>query len=993
MTLVVGLLLSLSSPSPVRAVSLFGEASSNLKRLPLLKRVLYLVQENYVDPKRIDAGVMFVSALKRLQAQIPEVRVLSPDSSSVILMVNRQRLRLSKDIISLYSLTPALSKSLLFVKQHMITPISDEDLQYLCIQGVLETLDPHSIFLNRELWQEAQIDTKGSFGGVGVVIGIRDGKLTIITAMEGSPGAAAGLQANDVIQKIDDVSTINMNTFEAANLMRGKPGDEVVLTFMRQGFVEPRTVKVVRAIIKTTSAEFHRLKDNIQYIRLRNFQSNTTADVRRFLEETAKSGLPSKGVIIDLRNNPGGLYKEAIGLADLFVSKGSIVSTVARGNKEKRRERANVKETFVDIPLVILVNSGSASASEIVAGAIKYLDRGVVVGSRTFGKGSVNILYELPGETALKLTVEKYLTSNDSSIQSIGIAPDIRLNPARVDDERVSLFTSSLHRGEKDLDGHFEFDGDRFAQEMPSTYSVRYLAGKDNGQASFFDKKKEPLKDPEIAFAWKMLKRTRYNSRKKMLKELRAIVKQETTLQAKRIAVALGQRGIQWAHTLPKEPQRGCAPPFVRAEVSAADKTVRAGKKAQLTLHVDNRGDCALTNFWALSQSDDFFLNRREFLFGKIAPKDKKSFSVEFRLPEYTPDRLSRVAFRFFEDEKEYPLEKHHNFAISGIDQPKFSYLYRINDNDIAESHRSDGLVQRGENIQFRVFVKNSGAGTSKENIVTLKNLSGSGISLNKGREPLGELGPGQTKEVIFDFDVRDYYKRDEIEVELTVFDSQFAQFVNKKLQIPVHPPALQEAAVANPQWLRTQPDKSVDVYSGLSLDSPRVGRIAANSAVRVAKEWGDFYLVNIDESTEFCRQGWVQKQTLVAPEKPKSVTATAKNYSCAWNEPPSLLLSQEFKPKSVAQSRLFTLKGKVQDDQDVKDLYITVNDEKAFYQAFDANKLAKEGAFEAILPLKKGTNSIYIIARDGQDLIDQQRLIILYRPEEAQFKKISLAQ
>lgn len=996
-----------------QGLKLFGESGTDLDRLLLLKRVVYLVNENYVEPQRINAGDMFLGALKRLQEQIPEVRVVSPDSGSIDLIVNRERLKMSKEMMNVYSLTPALSKALVFTKKNLVSDVTDENLEFFAIQGILSTLDPHSIFLNKDMWEQTKIDTiQGSFGGVGIVIGLRNSKLTIISPLDDTPAARAGLKAGDNITRINDQSTINMDTSEAASLMRGPKDTPVVVYIMREGWDAPKEFKLIRALIKTQSVEYKELKDGIVFIRVKNFQANTTEDVRRYIKQASETIKPLRGVILDVRNDPGGLLNQAVELADLFVNSGTIVSTVNRVNKEQRREEAKDLGTFANFPMLVLANGGSASASEIVAGAIKYLDRGIVVGRRTFGKSSVQMLFDLPNDTALKLTVEKYLTANGQSLQNEGIVPDIQLDPARVDDEMLSLFGSSFHSGEEDLERHFESTNNRKQTpiDMPS-YSLRYLSKKADEDMEY-KPIKEPMQDYEIAFAWKMLTQSRFYDRKKMLKELSGAVEAEAAVQKQAIASALAKKDIPWATTTPaagkggKPASRSCQPPQVQIDVTGGADGVKAGTDALMQVKVTNNTKCTLTNFWAISQADnyDYFINQREFLFGTLPPQSTKTRSVKVKLPEFLPDRLMSFKLAFFEDETDYPLEKFKVFQVKGLKQPRFSYVYRLEDSKPGDAMQvADGWPQKGESLRLYVDVKNVGEGATKDNIVFLKNLSGLGINIKNGRAELGELKPGASKQVSFDFEIQPNFEKKEFIVELQVYDNQFLQFLTKKLVFNLEIPAPAGKYAATGGWLRVSDAHSVDVMSSATTEGWRLAELKPGSAVKALGKWGNYYKVALDDKNGSCKSGWVAATSLAAM---KQVPAKLPGpVTCKLFAPPQISLAPESMVTSkVVETKFLNLKGKLRDSDSIKDLYIIVNKDKVFYQAYvdtkrdgdkpqkvSAAQAVKEADFDAILPLQKGVNNILIIARDDDNFFDQVRMVVLYKPEEAKLERLSL--
>ena len=330
----------------------------------------------------------------------------------------------SKDIIDdeLLENISLLSEVLAFVQQSHLDSPDSESLMYGAIRGMLRTLDPYSQFFSPENYADFRTESRGTYGGLGMEIGIRDERLTIISPFKGTPADKAGLQSGDIISRIESKSTMSMTTTDAVEHLRGEPGTQVTITIVREGEPKPLEITLTRDVIQFPSVESKMLKEDIGYIRINQFRDNTANDVDKAFETFNQQEI--KGLILDLRSNPGGLLRSAVEIASDFLEPGQlIVYTQGKTPREEyNAERGKQQKRY---PLIVLVNGGSASASEIVAGAIKDHGRGLVMGEKTFGKASVQQIFTLSGGAAVKLTVAHYYSPNGVDIHKIGIIPDI----------------------------------------------------------------------------------------------------------------------------------------------------------------------------------------------------------------------------------------------------------------------------------------------------------------------------------------------------------------------------------------------------------------------------------------------------------------------------------------------------------------------------------------------------------------------------------------
>jgi carboxyl-terminal processing protease len=339
------------------------------------------------------------------------------------------------------------------IEREYVDEVDTKELIQKAIEGMVQSLDPHSALLPLEAYEDLQIDTKGKFTGIGIHITMQDGFVTVISPIEDTPAYKAGIKARDRIIKVDGKSAKDLR--EAVSMMRGPKGTQVVVTILREGVKKPLEFELIRDVIPIQSVKQITLEPGFGYIRLSNFTGTTTKEMERALEKLENTETPLRGLILDLRNNGGGLLNQSIKVADLFLDDGRILSIKGRNEKNTKVFKASSSSAKRNYPMVVLINGGSASASEIVAGALQDHKRALILGTTSFGKGSVQTVETLRDGSGLKLTIARYYTPNDRSIQAKGIEPDIYLKLRRLDPKEIAQKDEGQLK-EKDLENHLE---------------------------------------------------------------------------------------------------------------------------------------------------------------------------------------------------------------------------------------------------------------------------------------------------------------------------------------------------------------------------------------------------------------------------------------------------------------------------------------------------------------------------------------------------------
>ena len=463
----------------------FSVRAHDLEELEILSRNMLYVESRYVEKDRLDAEAMFQASLDYLERGINEVMfVRVPRGRRLQVSVGSTTTMLQvAPIDSIAVMKDELRKVARVLDENLSEDIDRAEVEWGMINGALSTLDPHSILLPPVAAKEMDVDNQGEFGGLGIEITVRDGMLTVKSPLEGTPASEAGLKADDQIIRIEDESTINMDLQDAVSKLRGKVGTTVNIMVSRKQFPAPKLFSITRAKIRINMVDGELLAGNIGYIQIKSFHANVSSELDQLLNhfgrEAGSQGL--RGLILDMRGNPGGYLNQAVEVADKFLQDGVIVSTVEGTGTRGDEQRASRAGTESDYPIAVLVNGNSASASEIVAGALKNHQRAIVIGERTFGKGSVQHLISNRDQSKLKLTVAKYLTPGDQDIQSVGIPADIWLRPSVIqpadeeDEDQspdVSLYWRDWIDREADLDHHLENEPET---ESEAIYEVRYL--------------------------------------------------------------------------------------------------------------------------------------------------------------------------------------------------------------------------------------------------------------------------------------------------------------------------------------------------------------------------------------------------------------------------------------------------------------------------------------------------------------------------------------
>ena len=730
--------VGLDFPPAEESELVFSAAEYRLSDLRIMERDFGFVHHFYVDSNLLVGELlrsMLNDSLKLVEREVDEVQfVVRKDQVIATVGVQTRSFSISR-LNNIEDLLILLKPIAQFLDSNLSDIVERPNVEYLLINGSLSALDPHSILLPPVQAAEMEVDNQGEFGGLGIEINIQEGQLTVKQPIEGTPAWKAGLQAEDKIVRIEDTSTINMDLTEAVSLLRGKVGTVVNIMVMRKGWANAKPFAITRGRIKIDPVKGELLDGDIGYIKIQSFHQNVSEDLNSFLEQLSKETDSKKlnGLVLDLRNNPGGYLNQAIKVSDKFLKNGVIVATVEGAKREREENLARPTNTISDVPIVVLVNGNSASASEIVAGALRNQGRAVIIGERTFGKGSVQHLYKNPDDSRLKLTVAQYLTPGDQSIQSIGIPPDVLLKPSVIrpesknQSEMISLYWREWLSRESSLDNHLEYDS---LMDGDTSFSVRYLL--EEKKAGTIVK---PAEDWEVIFAQKVLLSCQGSDRRSCLKAAKVIVEDVGLQESVKITTAFQEQGIDWT--------QGANLEKLTAEVSLQygdDGVLDAGQEEEVSLTIKNPTEQDWAQISAFITSDNPSLNHREFYFGKISAGDTVSKSLKIQLPSGYGSEKGEVQVHLRDPNGEKQVETV-LYETKALEKPRFSVSIQLDDTEAGEvKGDGDGIPEVGETIALNIEVKNIGTGEAIQPYVRLKNRSRKQIDLIKGTLEVGDL-------------------------------------------------------------------------------------------------------------------------------------------------------------------------------------------------------------------------------------------------------------
>ncbi len=965
----------------------------DLTELVAVNETLHRIRSKYVDPQRIKPRQMFLSALNEIQKEVAQIIILHEEKASTVRVQVENEFRdfHVDNVQGPWDVSARLREVFVFLQDRLKkdAELDLREVEYAACNGMLRTLDPHSVFLSPEAYREMNMSTSGHFGGLGIVISLRDQQLTVMRPMPDTPAGRGGLKRFDRITKINNESTLNMPLDDAVRRLRGKPGSRVTVWIHRDGpdgWKGSRPFDLVREEIAIRSVMSRALPDGTGYVRIKTFQATTTEELQQALGELQRTG-SLRGLVLDLRGNPGGLLDQAARVADLFLEDGVIVSTVG-GNEGREEKKATRDGDEPKYPIVLLINGTSASASEIVAGALKHLDRSVLVGEATFGKGTVQLVYPgvTPDGAALKLTIAQYLMPGDISIQGVGVTPDVVLDPMTADPLEMDLYRSEWSIKERDLSKSLA-SGGKHSIERPS-YTLRYqlpeaerLMLRELGDNVDDDFRPEYT----IEFGRSLVAAISGNRRTEQLKDARVLVERAQRTQIEAISGDLAKLGIDWRAAPANAPPGPRAADWtVQVGTDRKENTVRAGESLTLQVTVQNRGTTPAYQLRAITKSDSAYFDEKELVFGRIEPGQSRTATVPLgfceiegrkvatiqplsdtarrvcRIPLDSATRQDVVKVRFSCEGGEAPADVELRPIVRSLPRPVFAYSYHVVDN---RPGNGNGQLERGEGATIYLTVRNAGTGPSYETQANLRNLTGDGLLLHGGRFDISNMKPGEERSVELTFDVLDTLAEDAAKVELSVVDRDLRVIAGEKLSLPVVRGGYQVKSIKDLVRLAS----SQPVLPQPAVDAAGVGDLESGSVLERLGTFGEFSKVRIRDE----RFGWVKSAALTAAP---GATPGIRFRPWLLRSPP--LLEVEPQALSTTQDKIH-IKGIATDSDRVLDVFVFVGDRKVFYRARSGSADARRLPFELDAALKPGMNVITVVARENHDTATRTTLVV----------------
>jgi carboxyl-terminal processing protease len=944
----------------------------------LTKLTILHVINKYVDPKRIKPSKMLLSGLEAVARSTPEV-MIKKSKNKIIIQVGNKIKKIDSHVYSPWSLISEISDIFKFLEKNLPKDVKRDILEHKLIRGILETLDPHTAFMAPKYVKEMRIHTQGAFGGLGIVVSMCSGKLSVLKVMGGTPAARAKLKPGDRILQIGKQPTENLSLTEAVKILRGEEGTPVSVLIGRKGKIYKR-ISITREIISYDSVSSRTLgkgKNKVGYIKIKSFQTPTAKQVKMAI--TKLKAAKVKGLILDLRNNGGGLLKSAIDISNMFIDSGIIVSSVAKNGSKRREFRADYSSTIFKKPLIVLLNSGSASASEIVAGTLKYSNRALIVGEKSFGKGSVQDIIFLLSNSALKLTIAQYLTYGDVSIQGRGITPDIKVHDVKLNLKnrgRKTIYFTSGYETSKESSLKQSLSAAKKGRNDKIYYNLYTLAVNPkappfkckycgiNPDDFIYGNVESFLEDGHIQVSKAIFKKLngKIYSRKSMIKKIKKTIKKFKIKSDKKIAKAIKKLfKINWKKGVSTKPS-------VQVTIQPLKSSYEALGWAKVSVIVKNTGKNPVYRLHGVVKSSNPRFNFQEILIGSLNPGKTIKKIIEVRVPKGIASRSDKIKIQLFSDDKKIKGNASSKINIIRNKLPRLSMKYYFQD-----TTNHNGIMEKGEIGEFRINVKNVGKTATGDAKVVLKNLTGLEVEMIKTKFNIKNLAPGKEKSFTFKIKALKESGDQPWEFRLIVKDCNYGNNINipwfvkrsdggkftlsKKTYL---------IKVTTPTFVYDTPWKKTKTIFGKLLKGTIVRTVHILNGHYGFKLKGKDVLYIPIRKVVVVKKGGVNLKGL----------KILRNYS-----PPEISLSKFL---NYTTKNFINLGGIVKDSDGLRDIYVNISNikskvysKKIFYKSVLSRRKSK--SFKSKIKLYPGVNIITISARDNYRA-DFSKTIIIFK-------------
>lgn len=960
----------------------------NLSKAAVMDRTILAVMEDYYDSTRMNPVTMFKGALDEVVRTVAEMKVSYVEEAGVektaVVEVLDQKLNISMaGVQSPWGVSKAFHRIFTFLVKNLPRneKVDYRAIEYAAVNGLLATLDPHTSAMTPDVWEELRMSTRGAFEGVGIRITTDyrepcSGELTVVEVFDGTPAQKAGLKVGDKIIRIEGDSTVNITTSEAADQLRGEPGTKVKVGLLRKDGTQ-KTVHITRQRIPIDSVKWKMLDDKVGFIELMAFQQGSAGEMRTALDELHEQKM--KGLILDLRSNPGGLLDAAIQIADMFIPSGTLVTTAGRTKADRDVTNANAEDTEPAYPIVVLIDGYTASAAEILSGALRNHGRALLIGEPTFGKGSVQNIISLPDDGAMRMTIQQYLIPGDISIQAVGVAPDISFLPSVVDKKEMIISRRERAFSEASLDSHLIRATNIERGDRPGALEMPYFVSAKQRKVDLEMFKKCYTDNPErksyrnkyeVEFARKLISAAKGVTTVELLVTAQDMVDRMAASEQKNVAFALKKLGVDWntpATTDAAHLEEMVPTDSLEATATVASRAV-AGKDLKLTVSVKNKGNKTVHQLRAKTTSDNPYLTGIDLVFGKLPPGKTKKWTATVSLPPVIRSRVDPVEVAFFGAEGQVPAPVNVDVTVEGRAEPELVYDWFLED-----LGNGNGYMEPGEQFVMHMKVTNRGEGPTFK---TEANLSSRpGLDVESGRFVMNPLKPGKSGSGTFQIQVPAAQEdgsqtRDAVELSLT-FDEwvplkvpSLVTLQRQTFTLPVSKPMpSMEKADGTVTVGATLDSENAVVYSTPSKKGMSLGIARPGASFAVDGTMNGFFRVQLAEK----RFGWVSTSNVIPGGK------GGGSFEPKLTQLP--IVQIEGKRSLVVKEEKVTVTGTVSHPEGLRDILVFVDGKKVQYEQVKRAMTKQQFAF--VVPIETGANNVSVMARHDNHSVASSNIFV----------------